>query len=102
MCSIRFNVLIDDSELVSAEFRRDAKILDLNGVRVVTETRNLVSVATCRIFRQVRLEGNREVSPKFRGDAKILDLRADSVVKNSLITADGTEIAEVFQLRNIE
>lgn len=79
---------------VSAEFRRDAKILDLNGVGVVTETRNLVSVGTCRIFRQVRLEGNRGVSPKFRGDAKILDLRANSVVKYSFITAVDCEIPQ--------
>ena len=63
---------------------------------VVTETRNLVSVATCRIFRQVQLEGNREVSPKFRGDAKVLDLRADSVIKDSLMTAVDCETADVF------
>ena len=67
-----------------------------NLFRVVTETRNRVSVATCRKFRQVQLEGNREVSPKFRGDAKILDLRADSVIKESLITAVDIEIADVF------
>ena len=87
MCSIRFSILIDDGELVSDKNVRDAKILDLNGVWVVTETRNLASVATCRNIRQVQLEGNREVSPKFRGDAKILDLRADSVIKDSFITA---------------
>ena len=52
---------------VSAEFRRDAKILDLNGVGVVTETRFLVSVTTCRNIRQVQLEGNHEVSQKFWG-----------------------------------
>lgn len=77
-----------------AEFRRDAKILDLNGVVVVTETRNLVSVATCRNIRQVQLEGNREVSPKFRGDTKILDLRADSTIKESFITAVDCEIPQ--------
>lgn len=70
-----------------AEFRRDAKILDLNGAWVATETRNLVSVANCRKFRQVQLEGNREVSQKFLRDAKILDLRADSTIKEYLIVA---------------
>lgn len=79
---------------VSVEFRREAKILDLDGVGVVTETRNLVSVTTCRNIRQVRLEVNREVSTKFRGDVKILDLRADSVIKESFITAVDCEIPQ--------
>ena len=61
---------------------------------VVTETRNLVSVTTCRNIRQVRLEVNREVSPKFRGDAKILDLRSDSTIKESLIVAVDCEIPQ--------
>ena len=44
---------------VSAEFRRDAKILDLNGVGVVTEIRNLVSVTICRNIRQVQFSYKR-------------------------------------------
>lgn len=77
-----------------AEFRRDAKILDLNGVGVVNDVKFLTSFATCRIFRQVRLEGNREVSQKFLGDAKILDLRADSTIKESFIVAVDCEIPQ--------
>ena len=41
---------------VSAISCRDAKILGLNGVGVVTDVKNLTSVTTCRNIRQVAIQ----------------------------------------------